>query len=153
MQLNNEIKTNEIFTVSNFGNGVFVDCVCGSKLNNKEKTLNKHLLTKKHKLYIQSLNPQTMDLDGKRKMISHHRNSIKKHQKNIRLLEKKIKSRVNLLKYYESDPLEYSDNDTDDELELNNSVSFIQRAEARVLQHTQEITNHTNKLNNIMLYY
>ena len=148
MQAINEIKNNDMFTVSDFGNGVFVDCVCGSKrLHNKEKPRNKHLQTQKHKLYIKSLNPQTMDQDGKKKMISHHRNSIKKHQKNIRFLKKKIKSEVNLLEEY------YSDNDTDDELELNNKLGFIQRAEAFISEYTEEITNHTNQLNNIILHY
>ena len=48
MQANNEIKINDMFTESDFGNGVFVNCVCGSKnLQNKEKPRNQHLQTKK----------------------------------------------------------------------------------------------------------
>ena len=148
MQANNEIKNNDMFTESDFGNGVFVDCVCGSHhLHNREKPRNKHLQTKKHKLYIQSLNPQTMDQDGKRKMVTRHRNSIKKHQKNIRFLKKEIKEKMDLLEHYDSD------NDTEDEMVMENYQGFIDYSEARILEDTEKINNHTNLLNNLLLHY
>jgi hypothetical protein len=148
MQANNEIKNNDMFTESEFGNGVFVNCQCGSKrLFNREKTKNKHLQTKKHKLYIQSLNPQTMDQDGKKKMVSHHRNSIKKHQKEIRYLKKEIKAKMDLLEHYDSD------DDTEDELVMENYQGFIDFAEAHILKYTEEIAYHTNHLNNIISFY
>ena len=151
MQANNEIKNNDMFTTNtDFGNGVFVNCVCGSqRLFNREKLINKHLQTKKHKLYIQSLSPHTMDQDGKKKMIGHHRNSIKKHQKDIRFLKKEIKATMDSLELYESD----DDNDIEDEMVMENKQGFIEYAEAKILEYTEKINNHTNHLNNLILHY
>ena len=148
MQANNEIKINDMFTESDFGNGVFVNCVCGSKnLQNKEKPRNQHLQTKKHRLYIQSLNPQSMAQEGKKKMVTHHRNSIKKHQKEIRRLKKEIKLKMDLLEYYESDL------DSEDEMDMQNYQGFIDYAETHILKYTEVIEYHINSLNHLISHY